>query len=117
MFCYNKLSDLKNGLIVIPLRKEGDFVIALDGSEEIKLSFDDFDFAKNPKDRVTIEEVSAIMEEDLKEEEVIPASNLIIRENLETTHYLSKQKFSRKERNFYIYGKTRIDIERESIVK
>ena len=58
MFAYNELSDLINGELVTPLRKDGENIICLNSNgEEIVYSFDDFDFDK------TLEERSFIVED------------------------------------------------------
>ena len=50
MFKYNSLSDLKDGTLTTPLRKEGDFIVCQNENGIIvnKL-ISDFDFAKNQK--------------------------------------------------------------------
>ena len=64
MFAYNELSDLLNGDLVTPLKKEGDNIICLtkDGKEAV-FSFEDFDFDK------TIEERNFIVKDDESQEE------------------------------------------------
>ena len=58
MFAYNELSDLINGELVTPLRKDGENIICLNSNrEEVVYSFDDFDFDK------TLEERSFIVED------------------------------------------------------
>ena len=58
MFAYNELSDLINGELVTPLRKDGENIICLNSNgEEVIYSFDDFDFDK------TLEERSFIVED------------------------------------------------------
>lgn len=70
MFAYNELSDLINGELVTPLRKDGENIICLNSNgEEVVYSFDDFDFDK------TLEERSFIVEDsnDDSSEENIPS--------------------------------------------
>jgi hypothetical protein len=58
MFAYNELSDLINGELVTPLRKDGENITCLNSNgEEVVYSFDDFDFDK------TLEERSFIVED------------------------------------------------------
>ena len=58
MFAYNELSDLINGELTTPLRKDGENIICLNSNgEEVIYSFDDFDFDK------TLEERSFIVED------------------------------------------------------
>lgn len=58
MFAYNELSDLINGELVTPLRKDDENIICLNSNgEEVIYSFDDFDFDK------TLEERSFIVED------------------------------------------------------
>ena len=58
MFAYNELSDLINGELVTPLRKDGENIICINSNgEEVVYSFDDFDFDK------TLEERSFIVED------------------------------------------------------
>ena len=70
MFAYNELSDLINGELVTPLRKDGENIICLNSNgEEIVYSFDDFDFDK------TLEERSFIVEDsndDSSDENISP---------------------------------------------
>ena len=70
MFAYNELSDLINGELVTPLRKDGENIICLNSNgEEVVYSFDDFDFDK------TLEERSFIVEDsndDSSEENTSP---------------------------------------------
>lgn len=70
MFAYNELSDLINGELVTPLRKDGENIICLNSNgEEVVYSFDDFDFDK------TLEERSFIVEDsndDSSEENILP---------------------------------------------
>ena len=58
MFAYNELSDLINGELVTPLKKNGENIICINSNgEEVVYSFDDFDFDK------TLEERSFIVED------------------------------------------------------
>ena len=70
MFAYNELSDLINGELVTPLRKDGENIICINSNgEEVVYSFDDFDFDK------TLEERSFIVEDsndDSSEENISP---------------------------------------------
>ena len=70
MFAYNELSDLINGELVTPLRKDGENIICINSNgEEVVYSFDDFDFDK------TLEERSFIVEDsndDSSEENILP---------------------------------------------
>ena len=70
MFAYNELSDLINGELVTPLRKDGENIICINSNgEEVVYSFDDFDFDK------TLEERSFIVEDsndDSSEENTSP---------------------------------------------
>lgn len=64
MFAYNELSDLLNGELVTPIKKDGENIICLNSKgEEVIYSFEDFDFDK------TIEERSFIVEEEGEIEE------------------------------------------------
>jgi len=51
MFEYNVLSDLLNGELVTPLKKDGDNIICLKNGEEVSIPFDEFDFDKTPEGR------------------------------------------------------------------
>lgn len=74
MFAYNELSDLLNGELVTPIKKDGENIICLNSKgEEVIYSFEDFDFDK------TVEERSFIVEEESETEENE------IEENEETT--------------------------------
>ena len=70
MFAYNELSDLINGELVTPLRKDGENIICINSNgEEVVYSFDDFDFDK------TLEERSFIVEDsndDSSDENISP---------------------------------------------
>jgi len=64
MFAYNELSDLLNGELVTPIKKDGENIICLNSKgEEVIYSFEDFDFDK------TVEERSFIVEEENEIEE------------------------------------------------
>ena len=71
MFKYNSLSDLKDGTLTTPLRKEGEYIICQNENGIIvnKL-ISDFDFAKKPEEREFILGTDLIskMEEDLLQE-------------------------------------------------
>ena len=72
MFAYNELSDLINGELVTPLRKDGENIICLNSNgEEVVYSFDDFDFDKTLEERSFIVEDSNddSLEEDTSSEE------------------------------------------------
>lgn len=59
MFAYNELSDLINGELVTPLRKDGENIICINSNgEEVVYSFDDFDFDKALEERSFIVEDS-----------------------------------------------------------
>ena len=79
MFGYNVLSDLKNGELVIPIKKDGDFIICLNSNgEEIKVVFNEFDFDKTPDERLIVvldssDDISS--EEESSNEEIIENSN------------------------------------------
>lgn len=65
MFKYNELSDLLNGDLVVPIKKEEDKIICLKDNKEVIYSFDDFDFDK------TIEERNFIVVDDSSDEDEI----------------------------------------------
>lgn len=65
MFKYNELSDLLNGELVVPIKKEGDKILCLKDGKEVIYSFDDFDFDK------TIEERNFIVVDDSSDEDEI----------------------------------------------
>lgn len=70
MFKYNVLSDLKDGTCVVPFKKEGNNIFCkTEDNIEITKFLSDFDFEKKVEDRgyVLAEEVTIIMEKDLKE--------------------------------------------------
>jgi hypothetical protein len=71
MFKYNSLSDLKDGTLTTPLRKEGEYIICQNENGIIvnKL-ISDFDFAKKPEEREFIlgTDLTSKMEEDLLQE-------------------------------------------------
>lgn len=71
MFKYNSLSDLKDGTLTTPLRKEGEYIICQNENGIIvnKL-ISDFDFAKKPEEREFIlgTDLASKMEEDLLQE-------------------------------------------------
>ena len=79
MFAYNELSDLINGELVTPLRKDGENIICLNSNgEEIVYSFDDFDFDKTLEERSFIVEDSnddsseEISNDNSSEENILP---------------------------------------------
>ena len=79
MFAYNELSDLINGELVTPLRKDGENIICLNSNgEEVVYSFDDFDFDKTLEERSFIVEDSnddssdEISNDDSSEENISP---------------------------------------------
>lgn len=91
MFKYNSISDLKDGTLTTPLRKEGDYIICQNENGIIvnKL-ISDFDFAKKPEEREFIlgTDLTSKMEEDLVQEEIVVEKEIIeeekvIEENLE----------------------------------
>ncbi len=71
MFKYNELSDLLNGTLVTPLSKEDDGSIRCLDSEgnECFYEFDDFDFDKQPEERVASleEQLDSGKNEELEE--------------------------------------------------
>ena len=74
MFKYNTLSDLKDGTLTTPLRKEGDFIVCQnENGLLVNKVFSDFDFAKKPEERefVLASDLTSVMEGDLPVEEVI----------------------------------------------
>ena len=79
MFAYNELSDLINGELVTPLRKDGENIICINSNgEEVVYSFDDFDFDKTLEERSFIVEDSnddssdEISNDDSSEENILP---------------------------------------------
>ena len=79
MFAYNELSDLINGELVTPLRKNGENIICINSNgEEVVYSFDDFDFDKTLEERSFIVEDSnddssdEISNNDSSEENISP---------------------------------------------
>ena len=79
MFAYNELSDLINGELVTPLRKDGENIICINSNgEEVAYSFDDFDFDKTLEERSFIVEDSnddssdEISNDDSSEENISP---------------------------------------------
>ena len=91
MFGYNVLSDLKNGELVTPIKKDGDFIICLNSNgEEIKVVFSEFDFDKTPDERLIVvldssDDISS--EEESSNEEIIESSD----ENSEETEIVTKK--------------------------
>lgn len=85
MFAYNELSDLINGELVTPLRKDGENIICLNSNgEEVVYSFDDFDFDKTLEERSFIvedsnddssEETTSIEETEQKKEYSFDSKN------------------------------------------
>ena len=79
MFGYNVLSDLKNGELVTPIKKDGDFIICLNSNgEEIKVAFSEFDFDKTPDERLIVvldssDDIS--FKEESSNEEIIESSD------------------------------------------
>ena len=91
MFKYNSISDLKDGTLTTPLRKEGEYIVCQNENGIIvnKL-ISDFDFAKKPEEREFIlgTDLTSKMEEDLVQEEIVVEKEIIeeekvIEENLE----------------------------------
>lgn len=74
MFKYNSISDLKDGTLTTPLRKEGEYIVCQNENGIIvnKL-ISDFDFAKKPEEREFIlgTDLASKMEEDLVQEEIV----------------------------------------------
>ena len=71
MFAYNELSDLINGELVTPLKKDGENIICLNSNgEEVIYSFDDFDFDKTLEERSFIVEDSNDDSSDDSSEEI-----------------------------------------------
>ena len=103
MFGYNVLSDLKNGELVTPIKKDGDFIICLNSNgEEIKVVFNEFDFDKTPDERLIVvldssDDISSEKEssneeiiensEESSNEEIIESSD----ENSEETEIITKK--------------------------
>lgn len=83
MFKYNELSDLLNGELVVPIKKEGDKILCLKDGKEVTYSFDDFDFDK------TIEERNFIVVDDSSDEDEIISddSNDNSEDTIETIKY------------------------------
>lgn len=83
MFKYNELSDLLNGELVVPIKKEGDKILCLKDGKEVTYSFDDFDFDK------TIEERNFIVVDDSSDEDEIISddSNDNSEDTIETIRY------------------------------
>ena len=83
MFKYNELSDLLNGELVVPIKKEGDKILCLKDGKEVTYSFDDFDFDK------TIEERNFIVVDDSSDEDEIisDGSNDNSEDTIETIKY------------------------------
>lgn len=83
MFKYNELSDLLNGELVVPIKKEGDKILCLKDGKEVIYSFDDFDFDK------TIEERNFIVVDDSSDEDEIISddSNDNSEDTIETIKY------------------------------
>ena len=70
MFKYNSLSDLKDGTLTLPLRKEDGFIICQNENGTIvKKTMSDFDFLKKPEEREFIlgTDLTSEMEKDLIE--------------------------------------------------
>lgn len=71
MFKYNSLSDLKDGTLITPLRKEGsDIVCQTENGIIVNKLITDFDFAKKPEEREFIlgTDLTSKMEKDLVQE-------------------------------------------------
>lgn len=84
MFKYNELSDLKNGELVIPIRREGTKVLCINQKgEEAYYSFNDFDIDKKIEDRNKVDDSS---------EEVIIIDDSNDDSSEEDTSYESVQK-------------------------
>jgi hypothetical protein len=72
VFKYNELSDLKNGELVIPIKREGTKVLCINQKgEEAYYSFKDFDVDKRIEDRNKEDDSSeeAVIVDDSSEEE------------------------------------------------
>lgn len=53
MFKYNELSDLLNGDLVTPLKKENGQILCVDkNGDSVYYNYEDFDFDKLPQDRI-----------------------------------------------------------------
>lgn len=94
MFKYNSLSDLKDGTLTTPLRKEGDFIVCQNENGIIvnKL-ISDFDFAKKPEEREFIlgSDLTSKMEEDLKVQEEVQEEDLEVQEEVQEEMKLDKR--------------------------
>ena len=83
MFKYNSLSDLKDGTLVIPLRKEGsDIICQTENGIIVSKLITDFDFIKKPEEREFIlgTDLTSKMEEDLTQEEKTIEKEIIVNE-------------------------------------
>jgi hypothetical protein len=86
MFKYNSLSDLKDGTLVIPLRKEGsDIICQTENGIIVSKLITDFDFIKKPEEREFIlgTDLTSKMEEDLTQEEKTIEKEIIVNEVIE----------------------------------
>lgn len=86
MFKYNSLSDLKDGTLVVPLRKEGsDIICQTENGIIVSKLITDFDFIKKPEEREFIlgTDLTSKMEEDLTQEEKTIEKEIIVNEVIE----------------------------------
>lgn len=86
MFKYNSLSDLKDGTLVVPLRKEGsDIICQTENGIIVNKLITDFDFIKKPEEREFIlgTDLTSKMEEDLTQEEKTIEKEIIVNEVIE----------------------------------
>ena len=116
MFKYNTLSDLKDGTLTTPLRKEGDFIVCQnENGLLVNKVFSDFDFAKKPEERefVLASDLTSVMEGDLPVEEVI-----VVEEKKETQPPEEKTEIVVEEKKEIIVEeeKTEIVLPEEKIV-
>ena len=100
MFKYNTLSDLKDGTLTTPLRKDGVYIICQDedGSESKHL-IGDFDFAKKVEERdfVLSDDLTTEMEKDLEDEIIeFDYKNTLLATNIIAEAFISKKSITKK---------------------
>ena len=70
MFAYNKPCEMKDGKVVVPILKEGDRIVCLDGDKTVYYKKEDFITKKEKKTKV-VEAVPLEKEPEIKEQEPV----------------------------------------------
>ena len=116
MFKYNTLSDLLDGTLTTPLRKEGTNIVCQNEDGTIvNHVFSDFDFAKKIEERdfVSSDDLTSEMEQDLKETSDSYFSGVSF---LTGIPFIKKPTFRQKVDRAIIYrGNRKISVETQII--